>query len=185
MMYRSFVLAGLALAVELSAALPAAAAPLSSQDAAFVKLAGQSGMAEVKLARLALSKSKSGPVTSFATHMQADHGQANAQLAAIAKQQGFRLPASVGPKNAALMTKLDAASGSTFDRRYLASQLPAHREVLAAFKREAADGSDPALVNFAKQTIPVIEKHIGMDRSDMAGMGGGAMSMRPAASGAQ
>lgn len=164
-----------------SASLPfaaTAAMSMNSQDSAFVTKAGQAGMAEVALAGLALTKSSNPHVVSFAKEMQTDHSKANAQLISILQAQGVTPPSGVGAKNAALMTALKAQSGAAFDRHYLTSQLPAHQEVLALFKAEAANGSDSKLVAFAKQTIPVIEMHIAMDKRDIAALGSGAMSMR-------
>ena len=49
--------------------------------------------------------------------------------------------------------------------------------MLRLFKKEAANGSDSAMVAFAKQTIPVIAQHIAMDRFDIAKAGMQAMQM--------
>jgi putative membrane protein len=172
-------LVGAALLGLASAALPfAARAAMNNQDSTFVTKAGQAGMAEVALAALALKKSSNPHVIRFANEMHTDHSKANAQLMSILQAQGITPPSGVGAKNAALMTELKAQSGSAFDSHYLKSQLPAHQQVLALFQAEAANGSDPKLVAFAKQTIPVIEMHIAMDKRDIASLGSGAMSMR-------
>ncbi len=164
-----------------SASIPLAATAamsMNSQDSTFVTKAGQAGMAEVALAELALKKSSNPHVISFAREMHADHGKANAQLISILQAQGITPSSGVGANNAALMTELKAQSGSAFDSHYLKSQLPAHQQVLALFQAEASSGSDSKLVAFAKQTIPVIESHIAMDKRDIATLGSGAMSMR-------
>jgi putative membrane protein len=156
-----------------------AGAAVTSQDEMFATKAAQAGMAEVKLAQLALSKSNSPEVVAFARRMTADHGKANMELTSILKQKGLTPPGSVGAKNEALMEKLRGENGATFNTAYLKTQLPAHREVLALFQREAASGSDADLVAFAKQTVPVIEMHIAMDQREIARLGpSGSMSMR-------
>jgi putative membrane protein len=174
---RSLLIAGLTLGLGMALGGPAAAAP-SPQDSAFVTQAAQAGLAEVQLASLALQKSKTRQVVSFARHMKTDHSKANTQLAQIATVNGFALPSDAGPKNEALMAKLRAASGSAFDTHYLKSQLPAHRQVLALFEQEASSGQNAALAAFAKRTIPVIQKHIAMAKHDIAEFGGGAVGMR-------
>ena len=164
-----------------SASLPFAAmatTSMNNQDSDFVIKAGQAGTAEVGLAAIALRKSSNPHVISFAKEMHADHSKANAQLMSIVQAQGVAPPSGVGAKNVALMTELKAQSGSAFDNHYLKSQLPAHQQVLALFQAEAANGSDSKLVAFAKQTIPVIESHIAMDKRDIASLRPGAMSMR-------
>jgi len=167
-----------ALAVSLIVTMSSAANAQSSQDQMFVTHAAEGGMAEVKLARLALSKSSAPAVDSFAHHMIHDHTQANAQLMHIARAQGFALPAGVGPHNMLLMNQLQSQHGGAFDQHYLHSQMPAHEQMLTLFRQEAASGQNPRLVAFAKQTIPVIEQHIAWDRRDIAALGGGgSMSM--------
>jgi putative membrane protein len=151
----------------------------SSQDAMFAKQAAQAGMTEVELAHLALQQSKNAEVVAFARRMNADHSKANAQLTAIEKHEGLTPPRTVGPKNAALMERLQSESGATFNSDYLKSQLPAHRQVLALFQTEAAGGQNAELVRFAKQTTPTIEEHISMDQREIAKLDSGkSMSMR-------
>ena len=109
------------------AALPfsvSAATTLGPQDTMFAIKAAQAGMTEVKLAAVALQKSKNPHVISFAREMNMDHSKANAQLATIVKSKGLMPPSSVGPKNQAAMGKLQAQSGPAFDASYLKSQLP-------------------------------------------------------------
>ncbi len=147
-----------------------AAMPVSSQDMQFATKAAQGGMTEVKLASIALAKSKNPNVTSFANEMLADHTKNNAQLIAIVHAKGMTPPSSVGAANRAVIDRLRSESGSTFDTDYLESQLPAHRKMLALLQSEASDGKDVDFVNFAKQTIPVVEKHIAMDKRDTAAL---------------
>lgn len=151
----------------LSGALPANAAA-TGQDTNFAVRAAQGGMTEVKLAALAMQKSKNPTVLAFARHMNHDHTQNNAQLATIVKSQGMMPPADVGPKNKVLMAKLEGLNGSAFDTAYLKSQVPAHQQMLALLQQEASAGKDAQLVAFAKQTIPVVQQHLSMARTDVA-----------------
>jgi len=74
------------------------AAKLSTQDATFMKLAAQGGMAEVGEATLAQTMGQSPAVKAFAAKMLADHGKANAKLAAIAKMKSVTLPSAIGAR---------------------------------------------------------------------------------------
>jgi putative membrane protein len=164
-----------------SASLPLAATAtmsMNSQDSTLVTDAGQAGTAEVQLAAPALEKSSNPHVISFAKEMRADHRKANAHLMPLLQAQSVTPAAGAGAKNAALTAQLKTQTGSAFDSHYLKSQLPAHQQVLALFQAEAADGSDSKLFAFAKQTIPVIQSRIAMDKRDIAALGSGAMSMR-------
>ena len=172
-MFRSTMLSAVLAAVPLAGS----AATVSAQDTAFATKAAQAGMTEVKLAAIAMQKSKNPQVLSFAREMNADHSKANAQLTSIVKSKGLNPPSGVGMKNQTLMGELQAQSGAAFDSHYLKSQLPAHQEVLALFQTEAANGKDSDLVAFAKATIPVIQSHIAMDKRDIAKIGSVGMQM--------
>lgn len=165
--------AALAIAA-LMLATPSIAQSATMADSSFVTKAAEGGMAEVNLGLLAIRTSKSTAVLAFARQMVTDHKKNNAQLAAIAKAEGRALPAGIGPANEATMAKLKAMSGSAFDRAYLAGQVSGHQQMLALMQSEAASGSDPKLVSFAKMTAPVVEQHLAIAKRDL-GMASGSM----------
>jgi putative membrane protein len=154
-----------------SAAAGAAMSGATGQDTNFAVKAAQGGMAEVKLAALALQKSKNPTVLAFARKMNADHTKANAQLATIVKSEGMMPPSDVGPTNKMVMGKLEGLSGAAFDSAYLKSQVTGHQQMLALMQKEAASGSDAKLVSFAKMTAPVVQQHLTMAQTDAKGAG--------------
>lgn len=170
-MKHTFFLTALALSAAVAGAGPAGAAAMGGPDAAFVTQAAQAGMAEVKAADLALSKSKNPRVIAFAKRMQTDHSKANAQLMMIANAQGFALPSGIGAKNGMQLSKLKSESGATFDTDYLNGQLTAHEQAVALFRSESKDGTNAAVAAFAKQTLPTLEAHLAMDERDVAALG--------------
>ncbi len=147
----------------------AAGAAMSSgatgQDTNFAVKAAQGGMAEVKLAALAMQKSTNPTVLAFARKMNADHTKNNAQLATIVKSEGMMPPSDVGPANKMVMGKLQGLSGAAFNSAYLKSQVTAHQQMLALMQQEASSGSDPKLTAFAKATAPVVQQHLTMAQS--------------------
>lgn len=148
----------------------------TGQDTNFAVKAGQGGMTEVKLAALALQKSKNAGVLAFARKMNADHTKANAKLATIVKSEGMMPPSDVGAMNEAVMGKLEGLSGAAFDSAYLSSQVTAHQQMLALLQKEAAAGSDAKLTAFAKTTVPTVQAHLAMAKSDVSMMHGSTMS---------
>jgi putative membrane protein len=143
-----------------------AVAATSAQDTNFAIQAAQGGITEVKLAALAMRKSKNPTVLSFAQRMKTDHTKNNAQLAAIVKLEGSMPPSDVGAANRAVMGRLQGLNGAAFDRAYLAGQVSAHKKMLVLVKAEASSGSNDKLVAFAKQTAPVVQQHLGMASMD-------------------
>ncbi|HEY0393880.1 MAG TPA: DUF4142 domain-containing protein [Candidatus Elarobacter sp.] len=158
-----------------STAVPVSAADTggaTGQDTNFAVRAAQGGQAEVTLAAMAMKKSKNATVLAFARMMNADHTKNNAQLATIVKRMGGMPPSDVGPDNKAVAARLSALSGTPFDAAYLQSQVTAHQKMLALMQTEVTSGRAPALVAFAKQTAPVVQRHLALAQSDVRKMGG-------------
>jgi putative membrane protein len=164
-MKRSLSLTSAAL-LALLGATPAVAqmspAKASTVDLSFATTAAEDGMAEVADAKLALAKSKNPSVDAFARRMVHDHTQANDKLLAILQKQNIPAPAGVGETNASMHQKLLSLKGGVFDENYLNQQKAAHLATIALFEREASAGTDPALVSFAKATLPTLHEHLAM-----------------------
>ncbi|MDQ6809329.1 MAG: DUF4142 domain-containing protein [Verrucomicrobiota bacterium] len=127
---------------------------LTSQDRQFAMDAARGGIMEVEMGRMAEQQGKSAEVKRIGGRLVADHSQANAELAAIARRKGIKLPTEP-----AKMAKL---RGADFDRQYLALMAEDHRKDLADFQSEAQNGRDPDLRAFAAKTSRVIKNHLQM-----------------------
>jgi putative membrane protein len=140
----------LALAGASSAALAAdnAKAP---QSTTFVNKAAQTGMAEVELGKIALSKSQDPEVRSFAQRMVEDHGKANKELASIAKAQGIDTPKSLDAEHRAMIDELKSKNGAEFDRTYSHHMNMGHSDAIELFEKESRS-ADAALAGFAQKT---------------------------------
>ncbi len=139
---------------------------LSMQDTHFIKTAAISGMAEVNDGKLAQSMG-SADVQKVGEQMVTDHTKANSQLMALANEKGATPPMQVDAKHAAITSSLQKLSGSSFDKRYLSTELQGHEMTIAAFKTEASTGSDPGLKSFASSTLPILEQHLSMIKAAM------------------
>ena len=163
-------LAIIAAGAALFAGVSAPAAMLTSaQDTTFVTQAAQGGMSEVADAKLAQTHGSSSAVKSFAAKMIADHTKANAQLAAIAKKDGYTLPTSVGPENAQMKTAMAGLHGKAFDTSYLQGQVQGHETMEQVMEKEIASGKNADLVAFAKATLPTVKEHLSLAKSDVGG----------------
>lgn len=137
-------------------ALPAFAAETAQ---AFVDKAAAGGLFEVQSSELAVKMSKTPEVQSFAQMMIADHGKANAALDALAKKEGFKVPAALDKEHAAKIQTLQNA-GSQFDPPYVKAQLEGHQETVKLFEEYAASGDNAALQAFARETLPTLKAHL-------------------------
>jgi putative membrane protein len=71
----------------------------------------------------------------------------------------------------AVKAKLDVLSGDTYDKSYIKSQIKAHRQAIALFKKEIASGQDPDAKAFATATLPTLRMHLKAIRSVAADAG--------------
>ena len=156
----------------------AADAPMmSSSDKKFVMEAADGGMVEVELGKLAASKATDQKVKDFGQKMVDDHTKANNELKTVAQSKNVTLPAAVGAKNKALMDKLSAMSGASFDKAYVAAMVKDHKKDVADFQKEANGGKDTDVKGFASKTLPTLQEHLKMIQDiQSAQMGGGKMS---------
>jgi putative membrane protein len=157
-----FTLRHLALAVALSTSMGTAFAATSND---FVDNAAAGGIAEVETSKLALEKSASADIKSFANMMITDHTKANDELAALAKKHDIEVPDSTTLVNQAKAKILDLRDES-FDAAYANNQVKAHEETIALFKKEAdtvTDDKKPGATDFkgfAQKMLPALEKHL-------------------------
>jgi len=140
------------------------AAPLAvfadSADSSFYKNAAEGGLFEVDAGNMAQAKGNSQAVKDFGAMMVKDHSAANDKLKSLAATKGLTLPTSASVAEMATKTKLDVLSGDTFDKSYIKSQLRAHRQTIALFKKEIASGQDADAKAFATETLPTVRAHL-------------------------
>jgi putative membrane protein len=141
-------------------AAPLVALADANPDASFFKHAAEGGMFEVDAGSLAQEKGSTQKVKDFGAMMVKDHSAANDKLKALAASKSITLPSSSSVGQMATKGKLDLLSGDTFDKSYIKSQLKAHRQTIALFKKERATGQDADAKAFATETLPTLRVHL-------------------------
>ena len=136
------------------------AALADSPDASFYKVAAEAGMSEVDLGNLAQDKGSNQQVKDFGAMMVKDHTAANDKLKSLAATKNITLPNSASVSQTATKAKLDVLSGDSFDKSYVKSQLRAHRQAVALFKKESTSGQDSDAKAFAAATLPTLRGHL-------------------------
>ena len=125
-------------------------AKLSSADKAFIKDAAKGGMMEVAMGRAAEKNATNSEVKNFGARMVKDHSKANEDLKAIAKEENVVWPAE------------KEAGKWKSDKDYMDAMVKDHEKDLAAFEKEAKNGSDPDVKNFASKTAKIVREHLEM-----------------------
>ena len=133
-----------------------------SGDADFVQKAGQGGIAEVELSKVAETNAKSPEVKKFAQQMVHDHTANNKELATIAAHENIPAPTAPDSEHAALKDKLSGMKGADFDRAYVDAMRQDHQKMDDLLKSSQATVSTEELRTFIKKTEPVVAHHLSM-----------------------
>ena len=135
-------------------------AGMGDTDSTFVKKAAQGGMAEVELGQLATRKASSEEVKKFGQRMVDDHSKANEQLKQVAAEKNIDVPQQLDAKDKATKARLEKLSGERFDKAYMKDMVRDHQKDVAEFQRASKIAKDPAIKNFAQQTLPTLQDHL-------------------------
>jgi len=131
------------------------AAPKAIDDIAFVRQATESGRKEVDSARDALPQLKQPELKQIAEMLVNDHSGANARLAKIAETKRWPIPS---PQT--LEPPASGTASGDFDARWTAEMIAGHERSVALYRAQAAGGEDKDLRNYARETLPTIERHL-------------------------
>lgn len=148
---------------------PLALAPLAfgadDPDATFYKKAAEGGIFEVDTGNQAAKASNNQEVKDFGSMLVTDHTAANDKLKGIAASKNISLPTTASVGQMAEKAKLDVLTGDTYDKSFIDTQIKAHEQTIALFKKEAASGRDSDAKAFAAATLPTLRKHLKDARS--------------------
>ena len=136
----------------------------SSADENFAKKAAEGGMAEVKLGQLAEEKGSSPAVKNFGRRMVQDHSKANNELKDATSKENIPLPNEMDKSDQATYDRLSKLSGDAFDRAYARDMVKDHSKDVSEFQKEAKNGKDESIKNFAAQTLPTLQNHLDQAR---------------------
>ncbi|HOZ87910.1 MAG TPA: DUF4142 domain-containing protein [Bacteroidia bacterium] len=137
-------------------------ATVKKTDDQFIVMAGSKGLFELKLGELAKVNGSSPAIRMLGELMVKDHEKSNSELKALALRRGVTLPATLDGKQQKRYTKLFEKKGKAFDEAYAWCMVRDHKEAISEFKKEAKNGTDPAVKNWASATLSSLENHLQM-----------------------
>ena len=133
-----------------------------STDQTFVRDAASGGMAEVQLGKLAQQNGSNSAVKDFGKRMEQDHSKADQGLKKAASESNITVPSNLDKSDQDTYDRLAKLNGEQFDKAYAEEMVKDHEKDIFAFKKEASDGKDPEIKQFASQTLPTLEDHLKM-----------------------
>ncbi len=129
-------------------------------DAEFAVDAADGGMLEVTLGELAAKNAASPMVKEFAAMMVTDHSNGNEELKALAMQKNITLPAALSESKQKKVDDLTKLNGAEFDKEYMAFMVEDHKEDIREFEKQAQNGNDADLKQWASNKVAVLQKHL-------------------------
>lgn len=133
---------------------------MSDQDKTFANDAAKGGMMEVMMGELAESNGTNAKVKALGKMMKEDHSKANSELKTWAASANYTLPTAMEADQQKMYDDLKAKKGAEFDKSYTDMMVTDHKKDIAAFKKQASDGTTADLKAFASKTVPTLEHHL-------------------------
>jgi putative membrane protein len=116
---------------------------------------------QVDSGNLAVTKGTTQAIRDYAELMVSSHVAVNKALDAILKKKpAVPPPTLLKAAYSTMISTLEHQGGKAFDSDYLTGQVNYQNANAALYKYEIANGADPDLKDFAKQTLPKIEDHL-------------------------
>lgn len=116
---------------------------------------------EIETSQMALKKTKDEKLRDYANMMIEDHGKSTKQLTQIAGAKKIKPTPKLDAEQQKMMTELKgAAAVAAFEQAYLKGQVAGHERTLATLQAYSDRGTDAKMKGFAKQMIPIVQRHL-------------------------
>ena len=145
-----------------------AATAVAASPADFVDEAHAAGIAEIETSRIAISKTSSTDIESYAVEAIKDHTNANRDLKDLASRLGLQVSSDEQILDRARKLMLQVQEGDSFDAAYAANQVKTHEQAIELYKEQAQNAESPELQAFAEKYLPKLEMHLLMAQRLMA-----------------
>jgi|APTNR8051073442_1049403.scaffolds.fasta_scaffold01161_10 putative membrane protein len=147
-------------ATALTAAVAAPSAFAADDSKEFIEKAVRGNIAEVKLGELAEKQAKSDQVKTLGETLRTDHGKALEKSKALAKEMDVEVKMEPTDDAKETYDELAKLSGAEFDREFVEAAVEDHEKDIELYTEQAEEGDNPKVVEYAKETLPVLKKHL-------------------------
>jgi putative membrane protein len=144
-----------------SSPMQSSAQKASSMTQTFVKNAAITDMFEIDAGKLAQDKASNAAYKDFGKMIVEDHTKTADQMKAMqSRLQGAQIPTELDAKHKGLLSKLQSASGASFENQFRSAQIDGHKDAIRMFESYAAKGDNADLKKFAQETLPTLKTHL-------------------------
>jgi putative membrane protein len=142
---------------------------LPDAEKSFLEAAAATDKSEIELSKVALAKSRTPAVKSFAQQMITEHNNNYRDLQALCDKKSFLIAPELDSGHRAILRKLQSGSGDeSFDHAYIDAIVSDHAQMDTALDQIANNSNDADLKQFAADTLLVFQKHEQMAK-DLSG----------------
>lgn len=139
------------------------AAKVASADQKMMRDIAHANLSEIAAGKMALEKSQSDDVKTFAQKMIDDHTKAQQELQTLADGKGVKLPTEPDGRHKAMAKMMAGLKGDAFDKRYLKQGgLSDHQAAHKLLERVQGKAKDADLKAYAAKTITAVDQHMTM-----------------------
>lgn len=132
---------------------------LDNQTSDFAKEATNGGLMEVELGQLAQQKAVTQRVKDFGAMMVRDHTKANDDLKNAISGK-ITVSSTMPDQHQKHINDLREEQGIEFDKEYMEMMVDDHQKDIKKFEEIAKESKDPAVRDFAKNTLPTLYTHL-------------------------
>ena len=129
-------------------------------DSAFISEVDAANSTELRLARMAESRSQDPLVKRFAQNMVTDHERMQAEWHALSSRNGLRVSPIISPSHQAQVTRLGSLSGTEFDRAYTTAMVQNHQENVNTFQTRGRAAQSTEVRQLVERSLPTLQQHL-------------------------
>jgi putative membrane protein len=133
---------------------------LSASDKDFLEFAAQTNILEVACGKLAQNQGTSKEIKDMGNILEKDHKKALVMANDLGLMYGVELQEDLNVENQDAYDKLASKSGPEFDQTFCEMMVTGHKEAISKFESFANNGENEKLKTWARQTLPILRKHL-------------------------
>ena len=150
-------------------------ATVATTDAGYIRQAISGSAMEVDLGRVAQRRTADDDVKDFARRMVTDHEAMGRQWYALAQSSRVTVQSGRDAATEQTVKRLEALSGSAFDRAYMTEMVRHHEQELARLQQIATSGRSPDVRRLATTGQTTVREHLTLAREVSRDVGGPAV----------
>lgn len=130
------------------------------KDVKFVREALQDNATEIRLARVAETKTTDRRVRQLARRVLDDHTAMQSQWIALASRNGINLKSSIGPRHRDKIKRMERTSGEDFDKAYPTMLIQNNQDYVEYFQKEGQATRSTQVRNQAASDLTTLRQHL-------------------------